>query len=320
MGGADIIPGVSGGTVALVLGIYQRLITAISHCDLHLVGLLARRRWTEAARHIDLRFLIALGLGIATGIVSLASLMHYLLAYQRPYTLAAFFGMIAASACLVARMLKPRSNLELAGLFAIGAGAAWFAFWITGHTQIVARTSLGYAFLSGSVAICAMILPGISGAYILVLLGMYQVITELIVKVRRFEAGTDEFVLLIVFASGCVIGLVTFSKALRLLLTRFEAPTLAALCGFMVGSLRCVWPFQIDLTPEIEKLKLKRYELYLPREFDQQVWLCGLIAVACGVAVLAVESMVRGQGHSAGSSSSEQRNASILSPQNRQRR
>ena len=256
MGGADIIPGVSGGTVALILGIYERLVRAISRVDRTLFGLIRHGEWKQAIHYLDLRFLVTLGIGIGLGIISLAGLMHYLLLEQRTFTLAAFYGLIAASSWLVALMVDRWRFLEW--FFLIAGGA--FAFWLVGlpllHTP---PDNSGYLFFCGAVAICAMILPGISGAFILLLLGKYVEITGLIKGVLHGEVSTSILMTIGIFALGCLTGLLTFSKLLKWLLTHYSSVTMATLCGFMIGSLRKLFPFQKDLTPEITELKHKIY-------------------------------------------------------------
>jgi putative membrane protein len=289
MGSADIVPGVSGGTIALILGIYPRLVTAISHFDAHLLGLLARREWRAAAIHVDLRFLVALALGIFTGIVALASVMLYLLTHQRPYTLAVFFGLILASSLIVARMVQPRTKAQLGGTCLLALAAGVFAFWLVGSEQIGMRDHLAYFFLCGVVAICAMILPGISGAYILWLLGAYETVAGIIHNLAHGEITGRELLMLGVFATGCVVGLISFSKLLRWLLARAHMATMAVLGGFMVGSLRLMWPFQIDLTPHIEKLNLKQYQAFIPEQWDSGVTVCVALAVTAIVVILLLE-------------------------------
>ena len=289
MGSADIIPGVSGGTIALILGIYERLVTAISHCDAHLLGLLAARRWRAAAEYLDLRFLVALGLGILTGIACLAKLMHYLLLQQRTYTLAVFFGLILASSLIVARMVRPQNARQGWICLLLAAAAALFAFWLVGLHQFGFHDHWGYFFLCGTLAICAMILPGISGAYILWLLGAYEAVTGTIHQMIHFDAAARELFLLAVFAAGCAVGLVSFSKLLRWLLARAHMPTMAMLGGFMIGSLRGIWPFQNDLTPNVHKLKLKQYEHFIPAAWTTQVTICVLLAIVAMAAILLLE-------------------------------
>ena len=290
MGGADIIPGVSGGTVALVLGIYRRLVTAISRIDGHLIGLVRKREWREASDYVDLRFLVALGVGILTGIVSLASLMHYLLTEQRSYTLAVFMGLILASSIVVAKMVRPQNGSDALRSCLLATVAAVFAYWLVGgHSQLGEHESALYFFLCGTIAICAMILPGISGAYILWLLGAYETVTDIIKRAPRLDISSTELLSLAVFATGCAVGIISFSKLLRWLLARFHMSTMAVLGGFMIGSLRLMWPFQIDTTPDVTKLKLKQFKPYFPEAWDSEVTIClicGLLALA---AVLALE-------------------------------
>jgi len=281
MGGADIIPGVSGGTVALILGIYRRLVTAVSHFDLETLRLLRRGELGQAIRRVDLYFLMALGLGIGVGIVSLASLMHSLLTQSatRSLTLAVFFGLIVASGVLVGRMVERWGP----GTILVAAVGTAFAFWITGLQSFHPDPTYLYVFFCGMVAICAMILPGISGAYILLLLGMYVHVTGAIKGLPRGDVSTENLMTIAAFLAGCAIGLVSFSKLLRWLLSRHESTTMALLCGFMLGSLRRIWPFQRDLTPHEEELKLKLFANEWPAVIDGRFWLVlglGVVAAA----------------------------------------
>jgi len=250
MGAADVVPGVSGGTIALVLGIYERLVTAISHFDARLLGHLRRCEFVPAAHHVDLRFLVALGLGIATSIVGLSKLMNGLLSddQTRPLTLAAFFGLILASTVVVARMAKLNRRRDLLATWLLAGGGAVFAYWLTGLRPFEAEPSYAYVFFGGTVAICAMILPGISGAFILLILGLYVYLTGIIGRLAHLDVGGGELLSVGVFLAGCALGLISFSKLLRWLLARHESATMGVLCGFMVGSLRKIWPFQRDVT------------------------------------------------------------------------
>lgn len=288
MGGADIIPGVSGGTVALILGIYQRLVTAISRFDIELLRLLKARQWAKASAHVDLRFLVFLAVGIVVGIASLASLMHYLLDQHPEPTNAAFFGLIAASAILVARLIPQWSWREPVLL---AAGVA-LAYWIVGlDVTSHPPDSNAYLFLCGAIAICAMILPGISGAFILLILGKYAHVTGLLGQVLRFQGGLDVFLSIGVFVLGCVCGLIGFSKLLKWLLERYEPPMLALLCGFMAGSLRKIWPFKSDLTPEIEKFSEKHLINVWPDKWTGATSLAVGIAVAAFVFVIVLDAL-----------------------------
>ncbi len=289
MGGADIIPGVSGGTVALILGIYERLVTAISHVDAHLIRLATQRQWRAAAEYLDLRFLLTLGLGILTGIVCLAKLMLLLLLDYRMVTLAAFFGLILASSLIVARRIEPRGFAQFLGCTALATIAAVGAFWLVGLTQLGQHEHPGYFFVCGAIAICAMILPGISGAYILWLLGDYETVAGMIHRAPHFNLSTQELTALAAFAAGCAVGIISFSKVLQWLLAKAHMPTMAVLGGFMIGSLRLMWPFQTDLTPAINELKHKRYEPFMPEAWDSRVTICLGAATAAFILILLLE-------------------------------
>lgn len=285
MGGADIIPGVSGGTVALILGIYDRLVTAISHFDLTFLNHLRRREWAAAARHIDLLFLVLLGSGIASGIVLLAGLMHWLLENQLQHTFAAFFGMILASCLIVWRMIT-RVGTDIVVLAVAGAAGA---YWLVG-LPFLENPPLGpvYIFFCGVIAICAMILPGISGSFILLLLGAYSIITGTLRELLDGQLSEDTW-LLPIFAVGCAIGLIGFTKFLKWLLVRFEAPTMAALFGFMLGSLRKIWPYKEDLNPHATEFDERIFRNVLPDFTSTDDGLSLVILIAAGGFVLLLE-------------------------------
>jgi putative membrane protein len=296
MGGADIVPGVSGGTVALILGIYERLVTAISHFDLRLLRMLRQGNWKRAALHVDLPFLIPLGAGILGGFVIMTTLMNHLLTTERTrsLTLAAFFGLILASGILVARMIRDRQTWQRVRSVLLGVAGALFAYWITTlSAKLDGEPSMVYVFLSGMVAICAMILPGISGAMILLILGVYIHLTEIPSNLIRGEHVMDGVGTIAVFASGCALGLISFSKVLRWLLTRHHSATMAILCGFMFGSLAKLWPFQRDLTPQIEKVKYKDFQPFFPSALDAHaISVVVVILLAVGF-VLAIDWTTR---------------------------
>ncbi len=291
MGGADIIPGVSGGTIALILGFYERLVFSLSHFDLTLLQHVRRRELAVAARHIDLRFLLATGFGAITGIVSLAGLMNYLLENQRQHTQAVFFGLILASSLLVFRMIRRWSPLIVAAPI-VGAVAA---FIIVGLPLLESPPEGdGYVFISGMTAICATILPGISGAYVMVILGIYEPVTGLLRQMLHGDITLEGLGTLGAFAAGAGIGLLGFSKILRRLLAHFETLTFAVLCGFMVGSLRKIWPFKIDLTPDVHEMKLKQFRNIWPETIDSDVVLSVVLAAAAFGFVLLLDKMTDG--------------------------
>jgi putative membrane protein len=245
MGAADVVPGVSGGTLALILGIYTSFIDALGSLNLRwlrplLLAAVAKRgerraRWREVRLHvltIHWRFLISLGAGIVTAIGLGSMVIPRLLETHRSETLAVFFGLILASVPLPARMVPRWGGAEGVAC----AAACAFAFWVTGLPALQLTHALWMVYLSGVIGICAMVLPGVSGSFILLVLGQYAYIIGSIPE-RRFHV-------LAIFSLGTLTGLLTFTRVLRHLLHKHAAPTLAALTGFMAGALRAVWPFQ----------------------------------------------------------------------------
>ena len=291
MGAADVVPGVSGGTVALVVGIYDRLVAALSHFDLTLLRHLRDRQFKQAAAHIDLPFLAALGIGILSGIVVCGGLVNHLLTSEstRSATLAAFFGMILASCAMVIRLIPAKSvNDRLVAVF-LGAVGIAVAYVLTSLPTSEVELTYWYLFLSGAIAICAMILPGISGAYILLILGVYVAVTDIIKRLPKADIDGSDLAVVVVFASGCLVGLLSFSKVLKWLLSNYESHTLAVLVGFMLGALHRIWPFQHDLTPDVHELKHKEYELYMPSSVNATVVTAIVVAGVAFAAVLLID-------------------------------
>ncbi len=232
MGMADVVPGVSGGTIAFISGIYEELLDSIRSVDATALRLLLRFRLAEFWRHINGRFLLPVLLGIAVAIFSLARLMTYLLTNHPIAIWSFFFGLIVASALLVARQVG-RWDWRTVLAFAVGAAAAW---WITVATPAETPDDWWFVMLSGAIAICAMILPGISGAFILLLLGKYQYIMHAV--------GEFDIPVIAVFVIGAAAGIISFSHLLSWLLKHWHDVTVAVLMGFMVGSLNKVWPWK----------------------------------------------------------------------------
>ena len=232
MGMADVVPGVSGGTIAFISGIYEELLDSIRSVDATALRLLLRFRLAEFWRHINGRFLLPVLLGIAVAIFSLARLMTYLLTNHPIGIWSFFFGLIVASALLVARQIG-RWDWRTVLAFAVGAAAAW---WITVATPAETPDDWWFVMLSGAIAICAMILPGISGAFILLLLGKYQYIMHAV--------GEFDIPVIAVFVIGAAAGIISFSHLLSWLLKHWHDVTVAVLMGFMVGSLNKVWPWK----------------------------------------------------------------------------
>lgn len=232
MGAADVVPGVSGGTIAFISGIYDRLLGAIAACTPNKLLWLARGRFRETWEAIDGAFLVTLLAGILTSIASLARLISYLLDNHSELIWSFFFGLILVSVWLVGRQIQ-RWNGWTTGAFVLGAV---FAYLITVAVPLQWPATPAMVFLAGAIAICAMILPGISGSFILLLLGLYAVVLE---AVKDFNLG-----LISVFALGCVAGLLSFSRLLSWLLGHARNITLAFLTGLLVGSLNKVWPWK----------------------------------------------------------------------------
>jgi putative membrane protein len=235
MGGADIIPGISGGTVALVVGIYERLVGAISSC-FHAGIALLRFKPAEMRHHltrVEWLFFLSLGAGIASAILIGARFIPQLLETYPLQSKGLFFGLIAASVAI------PWSRMERmnAAGYALAACMALAAFVLTGLAPaIVPEPSLLQVFGAASVAICAMILPGISGAFLLLVLGMYEP------TLRALHER--EVLYVVVFMAGAATGIGLFSNLLKWLLERHHDRTMAALVGLMIGSLRALWPWQ----------------------------------------------------------------------------
>ena len=254
MGCADVIPGVSGGTVAFISGIYEELINSIKSIDTEAMRLLFGFRIPEFWIKINGNFLISVLAGIVTSLLSLSKLMTYLLEHHPISIWSFFFGLIMVSSPLILRDIKKWNFFSMVS-FVIGVGAAYL---ITILSPTETPTNLFFIFFCGALAICAMILPGISGAFILLLIGKYEyMITSLI----EFNIPV-----IVVFVVGCFLGLVGFSHFLSWILAHYRFPTLALLAGFMIGSLNKVWPWKV-----VTSFRTNHEGLQVP-EFDTSVW------------------------------------------------
>jgi len=232
MGAADVVPGVSGGTIAFITNIYERLLNGIKSVNFQALKILRKEGLTAAWKHIDGTFLLTLFVGIAISILSLSKVLKWCL-YNYPQLLwAFFFGLIVASAIYI---LKQVEKWNAAAVVAIIAGTI-VAYLITIISPTEASTDFGMVFFAGAIAICAMILPGISGSFILLLMGMYKHVLDAI--------SDRDITFLLIFMSGCVLGLLTFSHLLSWTFKHYRNTTLAVLSGFMIGSLNKVWPWQ----------------------------------------------------------------------------
>ena len=232
MGAADVVPGVSGGTIAFIVGIYDELIETIKSFNLRSARLFCTGHWMQFWRSINGNFLFSLLLGIGLSIFSLAKVITWLLTDYPVLVWAFFFGLVLASTWFVGKDIK-EWNWKTILSFIVGA---IIAFYITIATPAETSTHPLFIFLCGAIAICAMILPGISGSFILVLLGKYFYIMEAV--------KTLDFSVLLLFAAGAFIGITAFSHLLSYALRHFRNITLATLTGFMLGSLNKVWPWK----------------------------------------------------------------------------
>ena len=232
MGAADVVPGVSGGTIAFITGIYDTLLESIRRINPSVIGIWKKEGFKAAFQHINGLFLIALFGGVLTSIATLAKLISWLLVTHPIPLWSFFFGLILVS---VFHMLKQIEQRSLSRLIFLLLGVA-FAYSITVLNPLQLEPTSINVLLAGGIAICAMILPGISGSFILLLIGMY---TPVLGAVKSFD-----FSILLLFLAGCVIGLLSFSHVLSWLLKRFRDLTLVFLTGLMLGTLPKIWPWK----------------------------------------------------------------------------
>ena len=241
MGTADLVPGVSGGTVALITGIYPRLLAAVTAADAAAVRLLLKGQWLGLWRHVDGAFLLPLMLGIGSAIFALASTLKLLLETQPLLVWSFFCGLVLLSSLALIRTEVTKLTPMVGLMFLIGVV---IMLTLGLGTGISFPQHLGGFFVAGLLGICAMILPGISGSFILLLLGMYGPIITAV--------ADRELLPLLVFAVGCAVGLLTFSRFLTFVLARARVATLALLGGFLLGSLVILWPWQQVLQTTID--------------------------------------------------------------------
>jgi putative membrane protein len=241
MGGSDIVPGVSGGTIAFITGIYEKLLNSIKSFDIEFFKLIGKLRISEAWNHINGNFLVVLVSGIFLSLISLANVVSFLLANHPIQLWSFFFGLIIISAISVLREIKSYNFPVLLA----GAAGALIAFFITMSAPTETPEDLWFIFITGAVAICAMILPGISGSFILLIFGKYEFIIN---ALRDFNLPV-----IIVFAVGCVTGLLLFARLVSYFLNNFHDYTIALLAGFMLGALNKIWPWKATVHTFIDR-------------------------------------------------------------------
>ena len=289
MGAADVVPGVSGGTIAFISGIYDELLRSIASVPEALMQLV-RGRIKAAWQTANATFLLVLLAGILTSILSLARLITYLLAHHPVPVWSFFFGLILVSVYLVGRDIG-RWNWSRCLSFLLGLA---FAYWITVAAPIQWGSDPLTLFFAGAIAICAMILPGISGSFILLLLGLYATVLGAVKSL--------DLAVLAVFAAGCLVGLLSFARLLSWMLSHWRDLTLAFLTGLMLGSLNKVWPWKETISWRVdskgEQVPLLQHNL-LPGQFaevsgqDSQLLLAIFLAFAGIFVVLALEWLAR---------------------------
>lgn len=246
MGAADVVPGVSGGTIAFISGIYEEFIDSLKSLNLKALKILFKQGIGPFWKHINGGFLLSLFLGILISFASLAKGLSYLLNHNPVVLWGFFFGLIIASIAMVGKQV---SKWDLGSIIAVSLGTA-ISFWITILEPSTAPDNLWFIFMAGFIAIIAMILPGISGSFILLLLGAYSTILSTFSNLlKAFGAFSFSDIVLhgtkiLVFALGAITGLLSFSRVLSWLFKRYSNIVLALLTGFMIGSLNKIWPWK----------------------------------------------------------------------------
>lgn len=281
MGAADVVPGVSGGTIAFISGIYEELIESINKINLGALKVLRKEGLKSFWNYVNGTFFVFLFAGIILSIATLAKVVTYFLEVHPVLIWSFFFGLIVASVWLIGKTIKKWSIGVIVTLL-IGTA---IAFYISSIESVASVDAKWYIFLSGAIAICAMILPGISGSFILVLMGSYHIVLEA-VKSR-------DLVIIALFAAGCLIGLLTFARLLKYLFNHFKEITIALLTGFMVGSLYKVWPWknQIGTEPLVIHSNGKEDWMMtnvLPANFEGEALLFPAIGCAIGGLLLII--------------------------------
>lgn len=296
MGAADVVPGVSGGTIAFITGIYDKLIGSLNNIDHVAIKLFFTGKWKAFADHINLGFLVALFSGILVAVISLAKVITYMLAEYPEAVWSFFFGLVAASAVVIGSQL-PRGDWKVWLSFVLGIGIALLI--VTASLINTPDTPL-FSFFAGSIAIVAMILPGISGSFILVILNKYAYILGIVsalpdaikgvlngLKEGGFSGAMQQFNNyhlwdLVAFVLGCVVGLISFAKVLNWLFKNYRTITMSLLTGFLVGSLWKVWPWKLTVETYTDRhgvVKPLVQENILPDNYDSYLAICVAVAI-----------------------------------------
>ena len=263
MGTADLIPGVSGGTIAFITGIYKPLLEAVASLNYQVLKALTQLKIKEALSQVHMRFMVPLLCGIFSAIILLAHFMHYLLVHHPVPTWAAFWGLIGGSIIVMWRQLP--HSLRPSTLLSIGIGAV-LAFAMVSLIPVDTPESWWFICLCGAISTMAMILPGISGSFLMLILGKYEFITGAIKNPFVLENLGS----IVLFASGGAIGLLSFTRCLNYLLKHYYATTMAFLVGILIGSMKKIWPWKVTLESKIVrgKEKILREANVMPEALD----------------------------------------------------
>ncbi len=284
MGAADVVPGVSGGTIAFISGIYEELLESISSVNFNTLKILKNKGLNAAWKSINGNFLLSLVLGIGISVASLAKLISWLLEHKPILLWSFFFGLVLASILYIGKQIT-KWNIVIIIAFILGA---ILAYWITTLQPLMSENASPlFLFLAGALAICAMILPGISGAFILVLLGAYKPVLEAV--------HSQNFKIIAIIGAGAIIGLLTFSRILKWLFHHYKNLTLAILAGFVLGSLNKIWPWKkVVESRVIEGKEIILKELSIsPFDYqgDNQLFYAVLLAFAGIAFILLLEKL-----------------------------
>lgn len=294
IGAANVIPGVSGGTIALITGIFEKLIHSIKSFDIKAIKLLFAGKFREFSKHVNLNFLITVFLGVIFSILTLARILSYLFEHYPVYIWAYFFGLILASVYFVGKTID-KFNIPVAVTFIAGTGIAIFISILNPATE---NRAFYYMFICGIVAVCSMILPGLSGSFVLILMGNYKLV--FIHAVNNFDLK-----ILVPVVLGAGFGLLAFSHLLSWIFQKFKNETIALLTGFILGSLSILWPWkkEVFLTDEAGNLLLKKngnmiiqgYEKYFPESFNQEVAIAIFLLIIGVLSIWLIEEFAQGK-------------------------
>lgn len=291
MGAANVIPGVSGGTVALITGVFERIINAIKSFDAVAISLLFKGRIKELLERVDFFFLLSLGIGMIISIVSLARIFKFLFASYPVFIWSFFFGLILASVYYVGKTIE-KWRISVYITFAVGVA---IAILISFTNPAVQNESFFYLVICGVVAVCSMILPGISGSFVLILMGNYELI--MIDAVNNFSLN-----ILIPVIIGGVVGIISLSHLLSWVFKKFKDQTIALLTGFILGSLSILWPWKNEVyrVDSLGNFILKDgvkvvqgYDIFFPQQFTSEIAIAILLAVVGVFVIVLMEKFAR---------------------------